>query len=536
MTDRNRLLQIACAATFLAPAMATAAGMAPPALERPGVVHVAYSQTVRDIQAELNARGYDAGPVDGFFGSTTSNAIRAYQRDHNLLTDGQASAALLDHIRRNAAKPAERQDDKRDDGDRRERVIERTQERLATLGYTVRTTGELDWQTRTAISQYQQDNSLAVTGDLDRDLARHIRDKAAGAAPGLSTAKITDIERGLDARGYKVGTVDGRVDDDTKAAIRAYQRDRGDAVTGAVSEDLAEQLSVGLGPSLNTPETIASVQSKLNALGYSAGPADGVMGPSTRTAIRQYRTSKDLGDSSAITEDLVASLEAARPDAEAPAEAEATTQYRELMRDDFEDGDFTQNPNWQVHAGEFQVQRGYLSVKLPAASTQPNASDAQALAGFLRQALGVNVQSPDAVAAIAQGTGIPNAFKIEMTLLGSANQVVQMHVGPYTGRDLTSGYRLVYDQSADHRFALVRRSGGGTEVLAERTGVRSVGDGSRHEIVWTREPNGRMIVSIDGEVTLQVRDNDLTGSFSGLSFVNLAGAWNVHDIAVYAER
>ena len=62
----------------------------------------AYSATVRDVQQALNSRGYDAGPVDGYMGGKTRNAISAYQRDNNLLVTGQASDSLRDHIQGSA--------------------------------------------------------------------------------------------------------------------------------------------------------------------------------------------------------------------------------------------------------------------------------------------------------------------------------------------------------------------------------------------------------------------------------------------------
>ena len=38
-----------------------------------------------------------------------------------------------------------------------------------------------------------------------------------------------------------------------------------------------------------TVETVMAVQRKLNALGYSAGPVDGIFGPRTRAALQAYQ-------------------------------------------------------------------------------------------------------------------------------------------------------------------------------------------------------------------------------------------------------
>lgn len=547
-------LVIGLAAALSASTSVTALAGPPQTLPRPPVVAEAqFNATVYEIQKALNARGYSPGPSDGLFGSSTGSAIRAYQRDNNLLINGQASAALLTHIENNQPGVSQRRNvettDERDDGARQEQVIRRTQQRLDALGYTVSETGALDWQTRLALRDYQRDNNLTVTGDLDRDLALHIRDKArATGDKTLSPNDIARIENGLEARGYDVGAVDGRVDDKTHAAVRAYQRDRGVAVNGELDQELANMLAEGIDQTFDTPEVIADVQARLNALGYSAGPADGVMGPATRTAIQDYRKDNSLPPSTAITQSMLDSFDTAKaPSGTTTTATETGTGNGAyipgktagvVMQDDFEDGDFTSNPPWRVFAGEFQVRNGFLSVKLtpPGANNTTNSNNQQAVSGFLRQALGVRVPSQDQVAAISQGTNIPNAFKIETTLLGSAKSLVQMHLGPYVDNDLTNGYRLVFDQESNNRIALVRRTNGQTEVLIDRTGVTELGDGSKHKLSWVRETSGRMTVSLDGKPILRATDTNVSGNFDGFSFVNLAGAWNMHDITIHRYR
>ena len=48
---------------------------------------------VRTLQILLKAYGYDCGIADGIFGSKTDAAVRAYQKDHSLTTDGIAGKA-----------------------------------------------------------------------------------------------------------------------------------------------------------------------------------------------------------------------------------------------------------------------------------------------------------------------------------------------------------------------------------------------------------------------------------------------------------
>ncbi|OGI67985.1 hypothetical protein A2738_03985 [Candidatus Nomurabacteria bacterium RIFCSPHIGHO2_01_FULL_42_15] len=43
---------------------------------------------VRELQKSLNARGYDAGNVDGIFGAKVKGAVIKFQTDNQLKVDG----------------------------------------------------------------------------------------------------------------------------------------------------------------------------------------------------------------------------------------------------------------------------------------------------------------------------------------------------------------------------------------------------------------------------------------------------------------
>jgi len=60
------------------------------------------AETVRNIQAGLQSRGYQVGAADGRLGRKTEAAIRRYQQENGLPVDGQPSAALLDSIQSHA--------------------------------------------------------------------------------------------------------------------------------------------------------------------------------------------------------------------------------------------------------------------------------------------------------------------------------------------------------------------------------------------------------------------------------------------------
>ena len=63
----------------------------------------ARNDVVLRVQRGLTELGYEPGPADGLYGPKTTDAIRRYQGDHGLLTDGRATAELVEHIERQAA-------------------------------------------------------------------------------------------------------------------------------------------------------------------------------------------------------------------------------------------------------------------------------------------------------------------------------------------------------------------------------------------------------------------------------------------------
>ncbi len=55
--------------------------------------------TVREVQVELQRRGYNVGPADGVLGPRTQTAIQQYEQRNGLPADGRPSYSLLDYMR-----------------------------------------------------------------------------------------------------------------------------------------------------------------------------------------------------------------------------------------------------------------------------------------------------------------------------------------------------------------------------------------------------------------------------------------------------
>jgi len=80
----------------------------------------------------------------------------------------------------------------------------------------------------------------------------HLADRIGGAGPlrgsfppdanGLTKADRIAVQRGLAARGYDIGTIDGVIGTKSEIALRDFQRARGLQVTGTATREVLAQL------------------------------------------------------------------------------------------------------------------------------------------------------------------------------------------------------------------------------------------------------------------------------------------------------
>ena len=130
----------------------------------------------------------------------------------------------------------------------------------------------------------------------------------AEAKLGITTAQKVAVQRELTRLGYSTGGTDGVWGRNTRTAIATWQRDRGEKVTGYVTEAqlkvLARRVVVTppeeVDPGALTPAEIeaslkltrtqrTTIQKQLTSLGYDAGVADGLWGAKTRAAIKSWQ-------------------------------------------------------------------------------------------------------------------------------------------------------------------------------------------------------------------------------------------------------
>ncbi len=138
-------------------------------------------------------------------------------------------------------------------------IVEAVQRELALSGfYTGPVDGLPGRRTKISIAAYQKANGLDATGEASEELVDQIRlTREIVAASGMTDEKgvpqssdpIRRVQTVLAELGYLPGTIDGFLGEQTRDAIRQFERDRNLPITGNVSEALMAELAKTSGTS-----------------------------------------------------------------------------------------------------------------------------------------------------------------------------------------------------------------------------------------------------------------------------------------------
>jgi peptidoglycan hydrolase-like protein with peptidoglycan-binding domain len=304
---------------------------------------------VKQVQDALIAAGVPViGGADGYFGQMTVAALRKFQTDQGLPVTGvvdEATAArlgLIDSSARSTHVTASWTMDFSglDLGTVGPRVRS-LQEALTAAG--VPGVGGADGvfgpMTAQAVSTFQQQRGLPVTGRVDAATAAALGGTSSGSAPaaaapaaaapapaanpmlglriGTRGPAVAQVQQALKDAGLRfAGGVDGVFGMATSNALSQFQHSKGLPVTGEVDAATAAALAApgsipaaspaapgasgatralaGLAPG-TIGNNVRALQQALLAAGLTfPGGDDGIFGPATANAVKQFQTSRGL--------------------------------------------------------------------------------------------------------------------------------------------------------------------------------------------------------------------------------------------------
>jgi N-acetylmuramoyl-L-alanine amidase len=139
-----------------------------------------------------------------------------------------------------------------------------------------------------------------------------------------SGESVRDLQRRLAAIGYPGGVIEsGRFGPRTEAALRDFQTERGLRPTGECDGTtwaglveagyrLGDRLVYLRSPMLRGDD-VAELQRRLGALGFDAGRVDGIFGPATEAAVKDFERNAGLTTDGVCGRDVVAELERLGP-------------------------------------------------------------------------------------------------------------------------------------------------------------------------------------------------------------------------------
>ena len=228
-------------------------------------------------------------------------------------------------------------------------------------------------------------------------------------------------------------------------------------------------------------------------------------------------------------------------------EAASSSYLPNSVRDDFSDGDFTDDPRWIVAGGAFSVdpELGLRSiVRMPQAAARKPIETIEDLAerakGTLDDILGAreDVDVDEAApkpAHIFTRAAMGNAFKLEVGLSSRiARKGARLEIDVFQGITHASGYRLVYLPGSGQPIQLVRFGRTGTRTLGKHVDELVLEDGYSHRLALERAADGTMTVVVDGDEVIRITSTALSGPFAGVAIVNSGGDYALRRIALYS--
>lgn len=206
------------------------------------------------------------------------------------------------------------------------------QNSLVAAGYLARTVdSEYGSTTEKAVSLFQKDKGLTITGEVDEKTLKAIKkaeNKGYRNGGGIVYAKgnlgieVEKWQKVLYESGYLNGDVDGIYGTETFNAVELFQKNNDIPVSGAIDEmtlsalekrkekiDLARKNNnIYLYTSGDVGKDIENIQTKLQEYGYLDGDIDGIYGSDIENAIKKLQEKSGLAISGSIDEETMREL------------------------------------------------------------------------------------------------------------------------------------------------------------------------------------------------------------------------------------
>jgi peptidoglycan hydrolase-like protein with peptidoglycan-binding domain len=231
-----------------------------------GQVYVSPSQ-VKLVQEKLREQGSDMD-VDGAWGVQTAAKVREFQRAHGLAPTGQLDTSLLSALDIGDVLEGETTSNFLDGLLRTERTattgssgrgaplfvspvhVAQVQHLLKTEGlYSGRIDGSWGPATARAADKFRRDHGLEVNAGMDIALLRALNQqrsavpklpeaatlRSTGVPLHAGTEAVRALQRELSKKGHEAGTVDGVWGENTRQALREFQRDHELETTGTLT-------------------------------------------------------------------------------------------------------------------------------------------------------------------------------------------------------------------------------------------------------------------------------------------------------------
>ena len=191
------------------------------------------------------------------------------------------------------------------------------QRRLTELGYYEgEADGAFEAETRAAVRRFEAANGYAQRGTLTeakqkrlfsaQAVSRSEYDAVCPLSSGSKGEAVKRLQERLSALGYYGGTIDGAYAKAVKSAVRAFQTANGLRATGKADTNtrrlmngetavsFAEYQTFCALSSGSSGEAVRLLQTRLRALGYYTGEADGKYGAAVKAAVKRFQTAHGL--------------------------------------------------------------------------------------------------------------------------------------------------------------------------------------------------------------------------------------------------